>query len=152
MKTLLKLAAVTSVTALMLVAVAACAKKGDDGKAADKAADKAGETTTTSALVGHVTAHASCNMVTELGTCNEYQAVERGHATFAVEKSLCEGYHGKFAATACSTEGELGSCTMSDGEVKRYYGSTIAGEHALTVDEAKTDCASDAVKGKFTRN
>jgi len=91
-------------------------------------------------------------MVTELGTCNEYQAVERGHATFAVEKSLCEGFRGKFAATGCSTEGQLGSCVMSDGEVKRYYGSAIAGEHALTLDEAKTDCASDAVKGKFTRN
>ena len=145
MKTLLKLAAVTSVTALMLVAVAACAKKGDDAKAADKP----GETTTTSATV---TAQASCNMVTELGTCNEYRAEGRGRATFGVEKSLCEGFHGKFAATGCSTEGQLGSCLMSDGEVKRYYGSTIAGEHALTVEEAKSDCASDAVKGKFTRN
>jgi len=148
MKTVLKLAAVTSVTALMLVAVAACAKKGEE----TKASDTAGETTTTSALVAHGTARASCNMVTELGTCNEYKAIERGHATFAVEKSLCEGFHGKFATGGCSTEGQLGSCVMSDGEVKRYYGSAIAGEHALTVDEAKTDCASDAVKGRFTGN
>lgn len=145
MKTLLKLAAVTSVTALMLVAVAACAKKGDDAKAADKP----GETTTTSALVA---AQASCNMVNELGTCNEYRAEGRGRASFGVEKSLCEGFHGKFAATGCSTEGQLGSCVMTDGEVKRYYGSKIAGEHALTADEAKSDCESDAVKGKFTRN
>ena len=145
MKTLLKLAAVTSVTALMLVAVAACAKKGDDARAADKP----GETTTTSALV---TAQASCNMVNELGTCNEYRAEGRGRASFGVEKSLCEGFHGKFAATACSTEGQLGSCVMTDGEVKRYYGSKIAGEHALTVDEAKSDCESDGVKGKFARN
>ena len=143
MKTLLKLAAVTSVTALMLVAVAACAKK-DDAKLADKA-DKVGETTTTSAAV---TAKASCTMVTELGTCNEYRA----GTTFGLEKSLCEGFHGKFAHAGCSTEGQLGSCVMSDGEVKRYYGSAIAGEHALTVDEARSDCESDAVKGKFTRN
>lgn len=143
MKTLLKLAAVTSVTALMLVAVAACAKKRDDAGAADKP----GQTTTTSAVV---TARASCNMVTELGTCNEYRAADRGSATFGVEKSLCEGFHGKFTTAGCSTEGQLGACVMSDGEVKRYYGSTIAGEHALTVDEAKGDCASDAVKGKFT--
>ena len=145
MKTLLKLAAVASVTALMLVTVAACAKKGDDAKVADKP----GETTTTSAAV---TTQASCNMVTELGTCNEYRAEGRGRANFGVEKSLCEGFHGQFAATGCSTEGQLGSCLMSDGEVKRYYGSKIAGEHALTVEEAKSDCASDAVKGKFTRN
>jgi hypothetical protein len=140
MKTLLKLAAVTSVTALMLVAVAACGKKDDA-----KAAEKAGETTTTSAAV---TARASCNMVNELGTCNEYKA----GTTFGLEKSLCEGFHGKFAHAGCSTEGQLASCVMSDGEVKRYYGSTIAGEHALTVDEARSDCESDAVKGKFTRN
>ena len=143
MKTLLKLAAVTSVTALMLVAVAACARKGDDARATDKA----GETTTTSATV---TAQASCNMVNELGTCNEYRAADRGRTTFGVEKSLCEGFHGKFAAGGCATEGQLGSCLMSDGEVKRYYGSKSAREHALTVDEAKSDCASDAVKGKFT--
>ena len=142
MKTLLKLAAVTSVTALMLVAVAACAKK-DDAKAAP---ENAGEATTTSAAV--TSGPASCSMVNELGTCNEYKA----GATFGLEKSLCEGFHGKFAHGGCSTEGQLGSCVMSDGEVKRYYGSLIAGEHALTVDEARTDCASDAVKGKFTRN
>ncbi|MDB5220195.1 MAG: hypothetical protein JWO86_8122 [Myxococcaceae bacterium] len=140
MKTLLKLAAVTSVTALMLVAVAACGKKDDA-----KVADKAGEATTTSAAVA---AKASCTMVTELGTCNEYKA----GTTFTLEKSLCEGFHGKFAHAACSTEGQLGSCVMSDGEVKRYYGAKVAGEHALTADEAKNDCESDAVKGKFARN
>ena len=87
-------------------------------------------------------------MVNELGTCNEYRA----GTTFGLEKSLCEGFRGKFAHTGCSTDGQLGSCVMSDGEVKRYYGSAIAGEHALTVDEARSDCESDAVKGKFTRN
>jgi hypothetical protein len=141
MKTLLKLAAVTSVTALMLVAVAACGKKDDA-----KAAEKAGETTTTSAAV--TAAKASCNMVNELGTCNEYRA----GTTFGLEKSLCEGFHGRFAHAGCSTEGQLGSCVMSDGEVKRYYGSMIAGEHALTVDESRSDCESDAVKGKYTPN
>jgi hypothetical protein len=145
MKTVLKLATVTSVTALMLVAVAACGKK-DDAKAAP---ENAGETTTTSAALTALTAaRASCNMVSELGTCNEYKA----GTTFGLEKSLCEGFHGRFAHGGCSTEGQLGSCVMSDGEVKRYYASTIAGEHALTVDEARSDCASDAVKGKFTQN
>ncbi len=141
MKTLLQLAALTSVTALMLVAVAACGKKDDA-----KAAEKAGETTTTSAAV--TAARASCSMVNELGTCNEYKA----GTTFGLEKSLCEGFHGKFAHAGCSTEGQLGSCVMSDGEVKRYYGSKVAGEHALTVDEARSDCESDAVKGKFTQD
>ena len=132
--TTLKLAAVTT---LMLAAVVACGRK-DDAKS-----DKPGETTTTSASVA---AKASCNMLTELGTCNEY----RNGSGFGLEKSLCEGFHGKFANTGCSTDGQIGSCFMSEGEVKRYYGSKIAGDHALTLEEAKGDCESELVKGKFT--
>jgi hypothetical protein len=135
--TSLKLAVVTTV---MLAAVVACGRKGD--AKTDKAADKVGETTTTSANV----AKASCNMLTELGTCNEYQ----NGSSFGLEKSLCEGFKGKFANTGCSTEGQIGSCLMSEGEVKRYYGSKAAGDHALTVEEAKSDCESELVKGKFT--
>src|SRR4051812_24451609 len=134
MKTTLKLAAATT---LMLAAVVACGRK-DEAKA-----DKPGETTITSASIG---ARASCNMLAELGTCNEY----RNGSTFSLEKSLCEGFHGKFENAGCSTEGQIGSCLMSEGEVKRYYGSKVAGDHALTIEEAKGDCESDIVKGKFT--
>jgi hypothetical protein len=131
--TTLKLAAVTT---LMLAAVVACGKKGD-------ATDKPGETSTTSATVS---AKASCNMLAELGTCNEY----RSGTSFGLEKSLCEGFHGQFANTGCSTDGQIGSCLMSEGEVKRYYGSKVAGDHALSLEEAKGDCESELVKGKFT--
>lgn len=134
MKTTLKLVAVTT---LMLLAVVACTKK-DDGKT-----EKPGETSTTSA---NVAAKASCNMLTELGTCNEY----RTGSSFGLEKSLCEGFKGKFTNAGCSTEGQIGSCLMSEGEVKRYYGSKVAGDHALTIEEAKSDCESELVKGKFT--
>jgi hypothetical protein len=137
-KTTLTLAAVTT---LMLAAVVACGKKEDGAK--PLAAEKAGETSTTSAALA---AKGSCNMTTELGTCNEY----RGGASFGLEKSLCEGFHGKFANAGCSTEGQIGSCLMTEGEVKRYYGSRIAGDHALTIEEAKGDCESDVVKGVFT--
>jgi len=136
MYTAIKLAVVTT---LMLAAVAACGKKD----AASKPAEAAGETTTTSAAVP---AKASCNMLTELGTCNEY----RSGTTFGLEKSLCEGYRGKFASAGCPEEAQVGSCAMSDGEVKRYYGSKVAGEHALSVEEAKSDCESELLKGKFT--
>jgi hypothetical protein len=137
-KTTLQLAAVTT---LMLAAVVACGKKDDLGKVA---AEKAGETTTTSA--GIAAAKASCNMLTELGTCNEYRA----GSSFGVEKSLCENFHGKFSNAGCSSEGQIGSCLMSEGEVKRYYGSKRAGDHALSVEEAKGDCESDVVNGVFT--
>ena len=131
MKTLVKLVAVTG---LMLAAVVACGKKADSGAA--------GEASTTSATVA---AKASCTMVSELGTCNEY----RGGRSFGLEKSLCEGFKGTFSNAGCSTDGEIGACTMSDGEVKRYYGSKVAGDRALTLVEAQTDCESDSVKGQF---
>jgi hypothetical protein len=131
---------VAAVTTLMLLAVVACTKKEEAKN------EKSGETTTTSAAVARNTAKASCNMLGELGTCNEY----RNGTSFGLEKSLCEGFHGKFANTGCSTEGQIGSCVMSGGEVKRYYGSKVAGDHALSVEEAKGDCESDIVKGQFT--
>lgn len=135
-----KLAAVTAVTTLMLVTVAACGKK-DEAKS-DKS-DKPGETSTTSAAVA---AKASCDMLAEIGTCNEY----RNGTSFGLEKSLCESFHGTFANAGCSTAGQIGSCVMTEGEVKRYYGTKVAGEHALSLEEARSDCEGELVKGKFT--
>jgi hypothetical protein len=134
--TTIKLAAVT---ALMLATVVACGTKDT----AAKAVERPGVTSTTSAALG---AKASCNMLAELGTCNEY----RNGTTFGLEKSLCERFHGTFASAGCSTDGQIGACAMSDGEVKRYYGAKVAGDHALTLGEAKGDCESDLVNGKFT--
>ena len=133
MKTTLTLVAVTS---LMLAAVIACGKKVDGS-------ERGAQTTTTAATVA---AKASCSMVAELGTCNEY----RSGQSFGLEKSLCEGYKGSFTNDGCGVAGQIASCTMSDGEVKRYYGAKIAGEHALTLDEAKVDCQSESIKGVFT--
>ncbi len=135
MKTTLTLVAVTS---LMLAAVVACGRKADG-------AETSGLTITTSASVA---AKASCTMVAQLGTCNEY----RSGQSFGLEKSLCEGFNGTFTNAGCATTGQMGSCTMSDGEVKRYYDAKIAGDRALTLDEAKSDCLDDSVKGVFTVN
>ncbi len=133
MKTTLTLVAFTS---LMLAAVVACGKKADGSES--------GSQTSTIAATG--VAKASCSMVAELGTCNEY----RNGPSFGLEKSLCEGYKGTFTNGGCGAAGQIGSCTMSDGEVKRYYGAKIAGAHALTLDEAKSDCLSESIKGVFT--
>lgn len=138
MKTPMTTLTLAAVTALMLAAVVACGKKSDAG-------DKAGETSITSAALS---AKASCNMLAELGTCNEYKGA--ASTSLGLEKSLCESFHGRFANTSCSTDGQIGSCLMSDGEVKRYYGSKVAGDHALSLEEARSDCESDLVKGSFT--
>jgi hypothetical protein len=130
--------AVIVVSSLMLLAVAACEKKDAGREAA------ASQTRTTSASTG--AASASCDMVSALGTCNEY----RNGTTYGLEKSLCQRFHGKFSSAGCSTGGQIGSCLMSDGEVKRYYGSGVAGDHALSVSEAKEDCESEVMKGSFS--
>jgi hypothetical protein len=129
------LAVIGFVTIGMLAAVA-CGKpsKGSD--------DKAGETNTTSAGLG--AAKASCDMSGEVGSCNEY----RNGSTFGLEKSLCEGFKGKFSMTPCATTNQVGSCALTDGEVKRYYaGSGLKG---YSLEDAKSDCESELLKGKFT--
>lgn len=141
MKTTMTTLKLAAVTALMLTAVVACGKKSDAG-------DKPGETSTTSAALS---AKASCNMLAELGTCNEYRGqAGAARTSFGLEKSLCEAFRGKFGNTSCATDGQMGSCLMSDGEVKRYYGSKVAGDHALSLEEAESDCESELVKGTFT--
>lgn len=134
MKTLSCSLTVALVTVGMLAAVA-CGKPSKD--------DRAGETSTTAAALGG--AKASCDMMGELGSCNEY----KNGSTFGLEKSLCEGFKGKFAMAACPTTGQIGWCALSDGEVKRYYGGA-AKDHAYSLDEAKSDCEGDLLKGKFT--
>ena len=129
------LVTVAFVTVGMLAAVA-CGKPSKD--------DEAGKTNTTSASVG--AAKASCDMSAEVGSCNEY----RSGTTFGLEKSLCEGFKGKFTlGGGCSQANQVGSCALSDGEVKRYYGTAV-GAHGFTVDDAKSDCESEILKGKFT--
>ena len=141
MKTTLTTLKLAAVTTLMLAAVVACGKRSDAG-------DRPGETSTTSAALS---VKASCNMLAELGTCNEYRGgAGAARTSFGLEKSLCEGFRGKFANTSCATEGQIGSCLMSDGEVKRYYGSKVAGDHALSLEEARSDCESELVKGTFS--
>jgi hypothetical protein len=85
-------------------------------------------------------------MSAEVGSCNEY----RNGTTFGLEKSLCEGFKGKFTSgSGCATANQVGFCQLSDGEVKRYYGGAI-GAHGFSLDEAKADCESEVLKGKFT--
>jgi hypothetical protein len=124
---------VALVTAAMLAAVA-CGRPSKD--------DKAGQTRTTAASVP--AAQASCDMTAELGSCNEYAT----GTSFGLERSLCEGFKGRFLHTSCPTTGEIGRCVLSGGEVKRYYGAS-AKDHAYTTAEAKADCESELVDGAY---
>lgn len=132
MKSLLTVAFVT----VGMLAAVACGKPSKD--------DAAGNANTTSASLS--AAKASCDMSAEVGSCNEY----RSGSSFGLEKSLCEGFKGKFnVGSGCASNNQVGSCTMPDGEVKKYYGTSI-GAHGFSVEDAKSDCESEILKGKFT--
>jgi len=132
MKNLLTVAFVT----VGMLAAVACGKPSKD--------DAAGSTNTTSAGVT-AAAKASCDMSAEVGSCNEY----RNGTSFGLEKSLCEGFKGKFTlGGGCSAGNQVGSCTMPDGEVKKYYGASTSA-HGFSVEDAKSDCESELLKGKF---
>ena len=119
-----------------MLAAVACGKPSKD--------DGSSTTNTTAASV--TGAKANCDMSAEVGSCNEY----RNGSSFGLEKSLCEGFKGKFTTgSGCSTANQVGSCALSDGEVKRYYGAAL-GAHGFSADDAKADCESEILKGKFT--
>ena len=114
---------VAVVTGAMLLAVA-CARRDDHAA-----------TTTTSAAE---TARASCDTLASLGTCSEYQA----RASLGLERSMCDGFKGRFSQVACPESGRIARCELPSGEVKRYYAQ-------LAIASAKTDCESELVHGTF---
>jgi len=105
----------------MLTAVA-CGKPGSE------------PTSQTTTLAAALTAKASCDSRAAFRSCNEFP----DRKSFNVEKALCEAEHGKFAMAPCPSTDSVGTCSLSDGETKRYYGSR---------EQAKLDCA--AVGGLF---
>jgi hypothetical protein len=116
--------AVGAVSLAMLCAVA-CGKPS---------AEPTSNATTMAAALG---AKASCDARPTQRTCSEFP----DRKSFGVEKSLCEAMHGKFALGACPASAEeVGLCSLSDGETKRYYAPT-------TREEAKADC--EGVSGAF---
>lgn len=96
---------------------------------------------------GKVGVLASCDMTTEVGSCNEYAKLSMG-----LEKSLCQGLKGKYvegAGAGCPVANEVGQCTMTDAEVKHYYGTNV-GPHGYTTVDAQKDCISPEIGGKFS--
>jgi len=90
---------------------------------------------------------ASCDMIAEVGSCNEWAKLSMG-----LEKGLCTGLKGKFAegaAAGCPSTNVVGRCDMADGEVRHYYG-VAAGAQGYTRPDAEKDCVSPEIGGKFT--
>jgi hypothetical protein len=86
----------------------------------------------------------SCDMAATLGFCVDYTKTD-----VMMHRTLCEGYKGKFAESPCSKDRVVGTCGMADGDLKRYYRSLGAKDVGFTLEKAKENCESAAIKGKF---
>jgi hypothetical protein len=117
----------------LCVALIGCGKKDGDKS----------ESTNTTSSGGAV--KASCDVISVAGTCSEYTKED----PLGLTKGLCEGFKGTYGNKPCPTDNLVGTCTMKDDEAKKYY--VTKDEFAsFSVDDAKKDCESDLLKGKFT--
>ncbi len=108
-----------------------------------KGADRAGAIASASADLAPRGPRASCNLLDQQGTCAEYANDQ------PVERTLCEGLRGRWSATPCPDEGRVGGCAKEGGETKHYY-RTFVELRSFTPEEARADCESELIKGRFT--
>ena len=131
-----RLAAASWFAAVFAAALVGTGCKKDGGKAAPIAS--------ASADLGKRGPAVSCNLLDQAGTCTEYRS-----GSSPVEKSLCEGLKGRYGDSTCPGEGRVGSCAMGADEHKHYY-KTFVELRSFTAEEAKADCESELIKGRYT--
>lgn len=126
--------ALVAVATLCAVAAMACGKRTDERSSA---------TTTSSAVAS--AGHATCNMIPVAGKCDDYAREDPRGLT----RSLCEGFKGAYSNAACPADGLVGTCALKGDDRKRYYVTKDA-LTSFTPEDARKDCESDLVQGKFT--
>lgn len=78
----------------------------------------------------------SCDRAPAVGTCSEY-ASEYLAANEALVKSSCTKLGGTFVDAPCPNTSVVGACTLSSGEVRKYYGT---GASAYDAARARAEC------------
>jgi hypothetical protein len=135
MSTMIKKTVVLGVIAFALVA---CGKKEEAGGAAS---------TGTASLTGAAAAKiGSCNKLTNVGKCTEY---DQSKDSLGLNKGGCEATEGKWETNACPTAKSFANCATSESKIFYYAGTTTPGS-LLTMDDefAKIDC--EMMSGKLT--
>ncbi len=102
------------------------------GLAACGGDDDAGEAQAQSTQTG------SCNNVANVSSCTDLSgdAFALGES---LQRSMCEAGNGTFGSGACPTENRVGSCTISGGQLRRYYST---GNLAYDAASAQSDCTT----------
>jgi hypothetical protein len=78
----------------------------------------------------------SCDRVTNMSVCSEYRGAYLVQNE-AVLSSGCAKLAGVFVAAECPNTSVLGSCTLSTGELRKFYGS---GGAAYDAPRAEKEC------------
>lgn len=80
----------------------------------------------------------SCDRASSVGTCSEYGR-EYVSQNEVLVKSSCARLGGALVEADCPNTSVVGACTLSSGEIRKYYGT---GSSAYDVDRARTECAT----------
>jgi hypothetical protein len=115
---------------LALFATCACSKSGSDGQPAAPSPDAGDFRGPTPQRIG------SCDRAPTTGTCSEY-----GGPYLVQNEALltasCARLGGTFVYAECPNTSNVGSCTLSTGEVRKFYGT---GASAFEPERARTEC------------
>lgn len=87
---------------------------------------------------------ASCDRITSMSVCSEYSGSFLAHNE-AIHSAGCAKLGGSFSAGECPNTSVLGACTLSTGELRKFYGT---GGAAWTAATAEKECAG-AYRGKW---
>ena len=128
----------TVVAALIGLALVACGKK-------EEAAGGGGTTGTTSLTGAAAKALGSCQKLTNVGKCTEY---DMSKDVLGLNKAGCEATEGKWLTTACPAEKNFATCATTESKIFYYAGTTTPGS-AITMDDEfpKIDC--EMMSGKL---
>jgi hypothetical protein len=80
---------------------------------------------------------ASCDRITSMSVCSEYSGAYLAQNE-AVHSAGCVKLGGTFVAAECPNRAVLGSCTLSTGEVRKFYGSGGATYDLVTAEKECT--------------
>jgi hypothetical protein len=124
---------------LVVVPHATLACSRSDKAASESSVASAGATAPPPSRTG------SCDRVTAMSLCSEYSGAYLAQNE-AVLSSSCAKLAGAFVGAECPNTSVLGSCTLSTGEVRKFYAS---GGSPFDVAKAEKECTG-SYSGKWS--
>ncbi len=123
---------ITSMLGVLIACDRAPASSGPDGGAASNAPKAI-------ARIG------SCDRASLTGTCSEYNGTYLAQNEILLTSS-CSKLGGTFVYAECPNTSIVGACTLSTGEIRKFYGT---GSSAYEPERAQKECET-SYRGSWT--